>query len=141
MTDPTPHLLLTVFRSFESSMLRTLTENGFSDISSTDLNILRHLNNDGLSITQLAKDAVISKQAVSRIINKLQQKGYLFLITDPMDQRGKKVCYTGKGRRLIVLAVEFIKQTETQYKNELGTKEYTELRQSLLDLNNIHHLN
>lgn len=136
--QPTARLLLTLFRAFEQELLHDLANQGVTDVTQSHLNILRHLNNNGMQISHLARDAALSKQLVGRIVKELAQKGYLELTTDPDDARAKFICYTPKGSALIKHAVEIVTSIEQRYQTALGSEHYHQFRQQLEQLLMVH---
>lgn len=136
--QPTARLVLSLFRAFEQNLLQQLKTRGIRDITLSHLNILRHLNDEGMKISQLAQDALLSKQLVGRIVKELEQKRYLQISPDPNDQRIKFVRYTAKGKSLISTAIEIISAFEQHYKNLLGNDEYSCFRKQLGLLTALH---
>ena len=138
MHQPTARLVLKLFRGFEQSLLEQLALQGITDVTPSHLNILRHLSNEGMMISQLAQDAALSKQLVGRIVKELAAKGYLKITEEQNDRRIKFVSYTKKGTTLITLAVETVDAVEQQYKTALGKAGYEQFRNALTQLSAIH---
>ncbi|HED40299.1 MAG TPA: MarR family transcriptional regulator [Chromatiales bacterium] len=136
--QPTPRLVLLLFRAFEVSLLQQLHHNGVSDVTPSHLNVLRHLDNRGMKISLLAQDAALSKQLVGRIVKELVEKGYLKISPDASDGRAKFVCYTEKGRSLIKAATRIVAEIERNYEKELGSSEYKRFRKQLTQLTTTH---
>jgi DNA-binding MarR family transcriptional regulator len=136
--QPTARLVLKLFRGFEQSLLEQLATHNITDVMPSHLNILRHLNNEGMMISQLAQDAALSKQLVGRIVKELAAKGYLKITDDQNDRRIKFVSYTKKGTSLIALAVEIVNDIELQYETALGKDGYDQFRNTLTQLSAIH---
>jgi len=130
----TGRLLINAFRAFEKNLLAELLQRYFSDITPSHLNVIRHLNPEGMKLIELAKDATLSKQAISKICNNLEQKGYIQLMNDSTDGRAKMVSFTPKGVSLIDAATNITKNIETQYYDILGEEQYKRLRESLKTL-------
>lgn len=128
---PTARLLLKAFRAFEDELAQILVSKGFPDVTTGNFNILRHLNPEGMHLSELAKDAQISKQAIGKMIKELEHKAYVEVIPDENDARAKYVRFTKKGQRLIELAVGVVTEMEHGYQALLGKKNYHTLRQSV----------
>jgi len=128
---PTARLLLDAFRAFENELAQILGSKGFTDVTPGNFNVMRHLNPEGMRLSELAKDAQISKQAIGKMIGELEQKGYVELIPDEMDGRAKYVRFTNRGRKLIDLAINIVSEMENNYQSLLGKKGYNKLRQSI----------
>ncbi len=137
-SQPTARLVLALFRAFEQELLQRFSDSGISDVTPSHLNILRHLDNRGMMISQLAQDAALSKQLVGRIVKELVAKGYLAVTSDPQDKRIKFVRYTTKGKSLIANAVEIVSTIEQRYETQLGSSEYQQFRKQLCELTTLH---
>ncbi|MCF6325072.1 MAG: winged helix DNA-binding protein [Gammaproteobacteria bacterium] len=136
--QPTARLLLKLFRDFEQTLLEQLAAHNITDVAPSHLNILRHLNNEGMMISQLAHDAALSKQLVGRVVQELAAKHYLMITEDQKDRRIKYVNYTDKGTRLISHAVEIVNAIELQYERALGKTAYNQFRSTITQLSAIH---
>jgi DNA-binding MarR family transcriptional regulator len=130
----TARLFLKLFRAFENNLLQAMREKGFTDISAMHFNVIRHLNPQGMSVTQLAKDAEITKQAVGKIATELANKGYLRIESSSQDGRMKHIAYTVKGRNLLDQLIVQANIIEKQYRARLGAADYLQLRESLTKL-------
>jgi DNA-binding MarR family transcriptional regulator len=135
---PTARLLLDAFRAFENELAHILTARGFDDVTAGNFNVLRHLNPEGMRLTELARDAQISKQAIGKMIRELELKGYVELVPDETDGRAKFVCFSAQGNRLIALATTVVANMENEYQIMLGKKEYNSLRQSIQKIREWH---
>ncbi len=132
--QPTGRLLINAFRAFEKKLLYGLQQQNFSDITLSHLNVIRHLNPEGMKLIELANDAALSKQAISKICSNLEQKNYIEIVNDSNDGRAKMVHFTQKGIRLIDTAIKTTRKIELQYCTTLGDKDYKQLRDSLQNL-------
>ena len=130
---PVARLMIRAFRHFETELLRRLQAQGVDDITYSNLNVIRHLDRTGLRLSELARDAGMSKQAIGKLVGELERKGYVRLVPDSADGRAKRVQYTRKGQRLIDTAIEIVTQMEQAYIATLGETHYTRLRKTLLD--------
>ena len=135
---PTARLFLDAFRTFENDLASTLQTRGYTDITSGNFNVMRHLNPEGMRLTELAHEAQISKQAIGKMIAELETKGYVQLTPDESDGRAKFVSFSQKGEQLIALAVEFVKEIEDQYQSILGKNNYQQLRDMVWQIQNWH---
>lgn len=132
--QPTARLMILAFREFERGLLFELKKQGISDVTLADFNVLRHLDPEGLQLTILAEHAGLSKQGVGKMVKDLEGKGYLKVKTDKHDARAKVVTYTRKGESLIHKAIVIVCEVEKRYEILLGSRNYQNLRESLLTL-------
>lgn len=133
-TIPTGRLLLDAFRAFESRLIDELARGGITDIKASHLNVLRHLDPQGMRLTELARDAVLSKQAASAIVGELVERGYLTFLPDPNDGRAKRVKHTRKGARMNDVATAIVIKLEQEYASLFGESFYQQLRAMLTKL-------
>ena len=129
--QPTGRLLVNAFRCFEKELLLRLQGKKITDITLSHLNVIRHLNPEGMKLIELARDAALTKQAISKICSNLSKKGYISIISNDIDARAKSVAFTKKGARLIEVAIEITREMEAEYIEQLGEKPYKQLRSSL----------
>ena len=132
--QPTGRLLINAFRVFEKQLLVELQQHGFADITLSHLNVIRHLNPEGMKLIELAKDAALSKQAISKICSNLVERDYVHISCDKNDGRAKVVNFSEKGTALVKTAVSIIQNIEQQYLQTLGEAGYTQLRELLVTL-------
>ena len=124
--------MLQAFRAFEAELIRRLQGRGIHDVTYANLNVIRHLDPEGLRLSALAHDACMSKQALGKVVSELAQKGYVALEADPLDGRAKRVQYTKKGQALLKVAVTIVAEMENAYRDGLGSRGYGMLRKSLV---------
>lgn len=131
---PTGRLLIRLFRSFETRVVEGLVEAGFDDASLSHFSVLRHLNLEGLRISELARDAGVTKQAMGQMVKELVKRGYIDVGPDPTDGRAKLVSYSEEGRRFILAARQVVGDIEGQFCNTLGEESYRQMRRALITL-------
>jgi len=90
------HNVLRTGRQIVNENLRSL------DLSSAEGNILLHLWTQGLEMVQeqLVEQLDVSKAAVSRTLDSLEEKGFITRQKDPVDRRAHRVCMTDKARSI-----------------------------------------
>jgi DNA-binding MarR family transcriptional regulator len=89
------------------------------------------MNVDGGRITELAKRAGMTKQAMGQLVRELRGHGYLELATDPVDRRAKTVTFTESGRRLARDAADSVAEAQAEFKRAVGKRGMKELRRLL----------
>ena len=135
--QPTGRLMLLAFRQFEESLLQELQQRGYMDVTLSHLNVIRHLDPQGLNLHHLARDAALSKQATSKIVADLEFKGYVSCLPDPLDRRAKRIQYRPRGEALMANAVKIVNTLERTYLSLLG-EEYHVLRRALIHIYQYH---
>jgi len=138
MDQPTARIILRIFRAFEARVVMAIHAAGFTDISAFHIHVLRHLDPEGLALGVLARDANMSKQAVSKCIRDMAKKSYVSVRVDTGDARVKLVGYTRKGTRMMAVAVAAVMAEEKRYLSTLGEYRYRQLRRSLQQIQEIY---
>jgi len=97
--------------------------------SSGDL--LQYVDLEGTRSTELARRLGISKQAVGKTINELEEKGLLKRVADCADGRAFLVSFTDAGVEFLLEGHKAIKQIEREYEDQVGAEAMTALRAAL----------
>jgi DNA-binding MarR family transcriptional regulator len=76
-----------------------------SDLTHLQFHILEELFQiqDGVSMTQLAQRIRISKQQLTPLMRKLEEKGYVIKVKDTADRRSVRIMLTEKGKQTVRL--------------------------------------
>jgi DNA-binding MarR family transcriptional regulator len=74
-----------------------------SDLTHLQFHILEELfhTKTGISMTQLAKSINVSKQQLTPLVNKLEEKDYVIKMQDVNDRRYVKLMLTEKGKNIV----------------------------------------
>ncbi|HFE37411.1 MAG TPA: hypothetical protein ENK06_03190 [Gammaproteobacteria bacterium] len=131
---PIGRLLINAFRAFERELLNRLQSQGFDDVTLSHLNVIRHLNPEGMRLIELAHDATLSKQAITKITQNLKQKAYIIISNDPEDGRAKMIYFSPRGTALVKTAISITQAIESEYLETLGKPQFKSLRKSLQTL-------
>jgi len=91
---PTGRLLSTAARLVESAWYESLESLG---VSHTGLVALHHLDEGSMSQTELARQARVNNQTLSRALEQLEIDGYIVRVPSPRDARRRVVTRTPAG--------------------------------------------
>ncbi len=86
---------------------------------------------DGSRLTDLARGANMSPQAMGELVDELEQLEYVVRHPDPTDRRAKLIVLTPKGRDCIAAGMATIDGIEQQLTELLGERGHRELRRLL----------
>jgi DNA-binding MarR family transcriptional regulator len=89
---------------------------------------------EGLRLTELAKGANMTPQAMGELVDELEGLGYLVRRPDPTDRRAKLIMLTESGDRCVAAGVETIGDIERRITSALGANGHRQLRRMLLAL-------
>jgi DNA-binding MarR family transcriptional regulator len=118
-------------------MLERLHERGFADFDAAYLNVFQYPGPQGARPSDLAVRLRISKQALNHLLGQLEKLGYVERQPDPDDLRSKRIALTARGNSAIRVIREAVAEIEASWAQQLGTKRITQLRQLLLDVNQL----
>jgi DNA-binding MarR family transcriptional regulator len=95
---PFPTLLNAAHRTYVAAMQAALSVAGFDDMPRTGYRIAAALAREAASLQDLADRLAVSKQATSRLVEVLVQRGYCERAPDVADRRKTQLVLTARGR-------------------------------------------
>lgn len=104
------------------------------DVRRAHLNLMPHLDLEGTRITELARRAEITKQAVGQLVSDLEAAGYVERTPDPTDQRAKIVRLTKEGRRGMLEGLAIFRELQAELADEVGEGAVTRLVEALAEV-------
>jgi DNA-binding MarR family transcriptional regulator len=93
--------------------------------------VFSQLGPDGARLTDLARGAQMSPQAMSELVDDLEVLGYVVRRPDPRDRRAKLIVLTDAGRRCGEAGGEAIRSLESHITATLGERGHRDLRRML----------
>ena len=117
--------------SLQDEFFERLGEAGYADLHPRHGAVLAYLDQDGVRATELARLSGRHKQIIGRIVDELEELGYVERRPDPADRRAKLIFPTERGLAQIRLGDEIIADIETRHSREVGGRTYTQYRDTL----------
>jgi DNA-binding MarR family transcriptional regulator len=127
-------LLRLPFETVRDRMLAGLHERGFTDLVAAHLDVFQYPGPENRRPRQLATQTRMTKQALNYLLGQLQQLGYLTRETDQSDQRSKRIRLTPRGHAAIKAIREIVQDVEAEWEQQLGPREFAQLRDLLTQL-------
>jgi DNA-binding MarR family transcriptional regulator len=93
--------------------------------------VFAQIDPEGSRLTDLARRANMSPQAMGELVDELEQMGYLVRRPDPTDRRAKLITLTRKGQDCIAAGAATIDGLEQQLTDLLGERGHRQLRNLL----------
>jgi DNA-binding MarR family transcriptional regulator len=139
MSAMAPHdlgrLLLDAHRTFASELDASLDERGYPDVRPGHAVVFLHVDRrSGSRLTDLARKAGVTKQAMMLAVDELEVRGYVRRVQDPSDARAKLVRLTAKGRRCAAECRRVVQSIETRTRRTLGVRRYELVRGALEEM-------
>jgi DNA-binding MarR family transcriptional regulator len=115
----------------QDELYARLEEAGHGQLTRLHGAVLAHLDEEGTRATELARRSGRHKQVVGRIVDELEALGYVERSPDEGDRRAKLVLPTERGREVMRLSDEIMRDIERRQAEILGKRAYEEFRGKL----------
>jgi DNA-binding MarR family transcriptional regulator len=132
-----PHigqLLRDAFGRFEDELIAATPPFRGWELRPVHNHVLRHLDREGTRASVIAERSGLTRQAITMIVDELEEAGAVHREPDPEDGRAKRIVYTPAGMRAFDEGRKAIADIERRWKRELGTARWNELKQALAEL-------
>src|SRR5215212_941017 len=90
--------------------------------------VFAQISPDGSRLTELARGANMSPQAMGELVDELEGLGYVVRRPDPRDRRAKLIVLTRKGKACLEAARVTIEDLEDEIIRRLGQRGHHQLR-------------
>lgn len=125
-------LLLAAHRTLAGDLVMELEERGWPDLRASQAALLLNVDRRfGTRLTELARRAGVTKQAMMVVVDELEVRGLVRRTPDPEDGRAKVVRLTARGRTLAAECRRAVAAVEARTKRTLGGRRYESLRETL----------
>ena len=111
-----------------------MSQSGHPQARISHISLTRNLDLKGTRVSELARRAGMTKQAMGQIVDDLEQLGYVERIPDPADGRAKIVRFTAVGLDFVCDAAEVLDEIWHEYAERLGVSELERVQEALLEL-------
>jgi len=107
-------------RRFEARVLELMSEMGHAETRITHVNLTRNLDIEGTRLTELARRACMSKQAMGELVDQCEALGLVARVIDPSDRRARIVTFTPTGLVWLESFRTTVDVAEREMRLELG---------------------
>lgn len=90
--------------------------------------VFAQIKAEGMRLTDLARGANITPQAMGELVDELEDLGYVERRPDPTDRRAKLIVLTDRGKQSIAAGIATIDGLEDQITAILGERGHRQLR-------------
>jgi DNA-binding MarR family transcriptional regulator len=144
VTDPeeieklnTGLLLYIPYRAMEARVFKALASAGYNDFTPAQARVFQRIAPGGSRLTDLAEQALITKQSAGFLVDQLERAGYVERVPNPSDARARLVRITERGRQMLPLAAKAVSEVEAEWTEFLGKRRMGQLREILTRLREI----
>ena len=117
--------------SLQGELFTRLAEGGYDDLHPRHWVVLAYLDEDGVRATELARLSGRHKQIVGRLVDELEELGYVERRPDPEDRRAKLVVPTDRGLDQLRRGDEIVAEIEARHAAAIGGRNYAAFRDVL----------
>jgi DNA-binding MarR family transcriptional regulator len=117
--------------AIQDELFTRLADDGYEDLLPRHGAVLAYLDEDGIRATELARLSGRHKQIVGRIVDELEELGYVERRPDPQDRRAKLIFPTKRGLEQTMRGDEIVADIEARYARALGGRTYAAFRDVL----------
>ena len=113
-------LLHNAVRRFDARILELMSASGHAETRIAQLNVTRNLDMEGTRLTELARRASMSKQAMGELVDQCTALGLVERVADPSDRRARIIRFTRAGRIWLNAFRDAVALSEREMRAELG---------------------
>ncbi len=125
-------LLLDAHRTLAGDLAEELEERGWQDLRPSQATLMLNVDRrSGTRLTELARRAGVTKQAVMVVVDELEVRGLVRRTPDPDDGRAKVVRLTARGRTCAAECRRAVAAVEARARRSLGGRRHDALRETL----------
>jgi DNA-binding MarR family transcriptional regulator len=124
-------------RAMEARVVAALAEAGFDDVTVAQGRIAARIGPTGTRLTDLAEQALVTKQTAGHLVDQLERAGYVERVPDPTDGRARLVRMAERGLQVVDVARRVEAEVEAEWTAHLGEEAAAALRAALTRLREI----
>lgn len=130
----TGQLLFKAARLWNEAAVARVGAMGASGLRVSHTGVFPHIDLEGTRASVIAERMGISKQAVGRLIDDLEQMGVVARQPDPRDGRAQLVVWTEQGRQGLLHGLGVLREMEAELVARVGEARMLALRETLAEL-------
>lgn len=119
-------------RHFDNWAIVELANHGYADFKMAYMPLLMNIGPDGITNNELAKKAMVTKQAMSKVVKELADAGYIRTEINGTDGRSAVIQLTTQGKKLVVSSRSKVTDLELEYEQLLGKRKFADLKEMLI---------
>lgn len=121
-------------KQLDAWAVEEFTKNDFKDFKTTYMPIVMNIDAEGINNNELAKRAMVTKQAMSKMIKELQEGGYISARTCTTDKRITIYTLTKRGHKFVEVARNCVRELMNEYRVLLGAREFDSVLDKLVKI-------
>jgi DNA-binding MarR family transcriptional regulator len=126
-------LLNNAVRRFEARVLELMSASGHDETRIAHVSLTRNLDVEGTRLTELARRASMSKQAMGELVDQCVELGLVDRVADPSDGRARIITFTAAGLSWLDAFRDAVDVAEQEMRAELGKATMDAILKGLAD--------
>ncbi|MEY4610239.1 MAG: hypothetical protein RL246_558 [Bacteroidota bacterium] len=122
------------YRVIKSLNARYLAELGYNDFKIGHCMVMLNLESQGITAAEIAKKVKVSKQAMSKLIQELIEKGFVLTVKHPQDHRATLIRSTEEGLKFLEALMICRIKVETEMSQVIGDEKLSQLHLILREI-------
>ncbi|MGC7098385.1 MarR family winged helix-turn-helix transcriptional regulator [Amycolatopsis lurida] len=118
----------------QDELFSKLAAEGYGDLHPRHGAVMAYLDKDGVRATDLAQLSGQHKQVIGKLIDELEELGYVERRPDPADRRAKLVCPTDRGLAELRVAAKIMSAIQDRHARRLGRERYAAFKAAFVDI-------
>ncbi|GAB2972070.1 MarR family transcriptional regulator [Amycolatopsis acidiphila] len=118
----------------QDELFAKLAAEGFGDLHPRHGAVLAYLDTGGVRATELSQLSGQHKQVIGKLVDELEELGYVRRRPDPADRRAKLVCPTERGLAQLRAADRIMTALQERHARRLGRQQYALFKSALIDI-------
>ena len=98
-----------------------------AQVGAAHVHITRHLDTEGARLTELARRAGMTKQAMGTLVTQCEAWGMVVRMPDPQDARARRICFTETGLAWLHAYQSAVAQAQQELQAAVGAEVATVL--------------
>ena len=129
-------LMFVSYRAMDERVVGAMRAAGF-DVTPAQARLAQRIADGGSRLTDLARQAQVTKQTASLLVAALEEKGLVERVPDPADGRARLIRFTPQGRAGAEQALQVVAAVEREWEEHLGAELAECLREALIRLREV----
>lgn len=129
-------LMFVSYRAMDERVVGAMRAAGF-DVTPAQARLAQRIADGGSRLTDLARQAQVTKQTASLLVAALEEKGLVERVLDPADGRARLIRFTPHGRVGAEQALQVVAAVEREWEEHLGAQLAECLREALIRLREV----
>lgn len=125
-------------KHFDAWVAEQLLSHNIADFKHAYMPLIMNIDVDGVTNTDLAKRAGITKQGMSQVVQELEEKKYIKIQANPDDKRSSIIHLTNKGKEFILTCRARQKELHADLQKRLGKKNFEAILDGMFEVVDYH---